>query len=115
MPPFVLWVRDFEAGEEPFELGPLPSDLVLNGDDDLEVIHFFTDKDTRLFRDNEIFTLPFDLVREVYRNGYKVLKICQHPILAISRHTHSALLNDWSLRNHFFVEFEVTLSRARGQ
>ncbi|KAG9597191.1 hypothetical protein KCU77_g4657, partial [Aureobasidium melanogenum] len=114
-----------------FELGPLPSDLVLNGgDDDLEVIHFFTEyidpwacddnrvnqrletaklwhrhqlaerhaisKVTFLSRDNDIPPLPFDLVREVYHNGHKVLKICQHPLLYLC--------------NHFVVDFEVALS-----
>ncbi|KAG9665933.1 hypothetical protein KCU99_g9548, partial [Aureobasidium melanogenum] len=122
MPPFVLEVRDYEAEQEPFELGPLPSDFPLNGDENLEVVHFFTEynnplacddnrgnrrlgsaklwhrhqpakrdtisENTFIFRDNNVSRLPFDLVREVYHNGHKVLKICQYPLLAI----HSALL-----------------------
>jgi hypothetical protein len=36
-------VRGFEVEQEPFELGPLPSDLPLNGDEGLEVVRFFTE------------------------------------------------------------------------
>ncbi|KAH0341106.1 hypothetical protein KCU81_g6519, partial [Aureobasidium melanogenum] len=66
---------------------------------------------TFLFRRNDIQSMPFDLLVEVRDSlGVKTLKLSQHPLLGISRHTRRAFLDDWYLHNDFKVSFDTALA-----
>ncbi|KAH0157805.1 hypothetical protein KCU67_g7766, partial [Aureobasidium melanogenum] len=130
---------------KPFELSPLPANLALDKNDNLETVYFFTElispgsehnnnvnklladarlwnrhlphhrdtirDGTFLFRRDDIRPMPFDLLVEVEDNdGVKTLKLSQHPLLSISRHTRRAFLDDWYLHNDFKVSFDLALA-----
>ncbi|KAG9651195.1 hypothetical protein KCU64_g8812, partial [Aureobasidium melanogenum] len=144
-PAAVEWMYRLPVEEdEPFELGPIPTDLALDENDNLEVVHFFTTcispwsehsknvnklladarlwhrhlprhrdairDGTYLFRHDDLRPMPFNLLVEVEDDGVKTLKLCQHPLLGISRHTRRAFLDDWYLHNDFKVVFDTALA-----
>lgn len=65
---------------------------------------------TVLFQRDDIRPMPSDLLVEVKEDGVKTLKLSQHPLLGISRHTRRAFLDDWYLHNGFKVNFDAALA-----
>ncbi|KAG9556126.1 hypothetical protein KCU71_g5646, partial [Aureobasidium melanogenum] len=128
----VEWMYRLPVEEdEPFELGPLPADLALDENDNLEAVHFFTtsinpcsehnNTVNKLLADARLWNRHLPHHRDTIRDGTFLFRrddirpmpfdlLVEHPLLGISRHTLRAFLDDWYLHNDFKVSFDLAFA-----